>query len=205
MDTAERTIILCLSKWRSIFPSYASVLNHMFCVIGNGYEWVNGELVTDPIESENYILTCKRDSTFMKRLILDIEKKNLEDEQRDKAWLDGLPSLVRNELKKVSFDNYRSVYEPEDIEKRLGIVDISANDVYPLSERFSHMFTIPENATMPFKKLCLQAINMVIQAKPEGNRFPWNEIMTSNEYAEQNKMLAKQALYRFNGIFGVWP
>lgn len=32
----------------SIFPTREDVLNHLYCVIGNGYEWIDGKIV-DPM------------------------------------------------------------------------------------------------------------------------------------------------------------
>ena len=39
------TIRSCISNYPSIFPHRAQVLEHLFFTNGNGYEWVEGELV----------------------------------------------------------------------------------------------------------------------------------------------------------------
>lgn len=41
----EDQIYYSCAAWSMIMPNRAAVLNHLFCVIGNGYEWENGELV----------------------------------------------------------------------------------------------------------------------------------------------------------------
>lgn len=41
----EEQIYYSCAAWASIHPNRASALDHMFCVNGNGYEWVNGELL----------------------------------------------------------------------------------------------------------------------------------------------------------------
>lgn len=43
----EETIQNCFDYYPELFQSRISVLNQLFCTIGNGYEWVNGELVDD--------------------------------------------------------------------------------------------------------------------------------------------------------------
>lgn len=49
----EQTIQLMQDKYSDLFYNRKSCLDHLFCVIGNGYEWINGELV-DP-DDKDYI------------------------------------------------------------------------------------------------------------------------------------------------------
>jgi hypothetical protein len=44
--SVEQTLNECLLMHPSIFPNQLSVYLHWFIVNGNGYEWVNGELVS---------------------------------------------------------------------------------------------------------------------------------------------------------------
>ena len=41
----ELTIQDCFDNYPGLFKERVDVLNHLFCVIGNGYDWKNGELV----------------------------------------------------------------------------------------------------------------------------------------------------------------
>lgn len=43
--TAEDTLQYMSDFYSSIFPTRKHALNHLFCVIGNGYDWVEGRLV----------------------------------------------------------------------------------------------------------------------------------------------------------------
>ena len=43
----ELTIQNMFDEYPTLFKERADCLNHLFCTIGNGYEWVNGELVGD--------------------------------------------------------------------------------------------------------------------------------------------------------------
>lgn len=43
----ESTIQALFNEYPSLFSERNEVLNHLFCVIGNGFEWKNGELVDD--------------------------------------------------------------------------------------------------------------------------------------------------------------
>ncbi len=45
--TVELTIQTMFDNYPTLFKERADCLNHLFCIIGNGYEWYNGELVSD--------------------------------------------------------------------------------------------------------------------------------------------------------------
>lgn len=44
---AEDTLQYMADFYPEIFPTRKHALDQLFCVIGNGYEWINGELVDD--------------------------------------------------------------------------------------------------------------------------------------------------------------
>lgn len=49
--TAENTIQWMMDFYPEIYPTRKHCLNQLFCVIGNGYKWKNGELIdSDPDE-----------------------------------------------------------------------------------------------------------------------------------------------------------
>lgn len=48
---AENTIQWMMDFYPDLYPTRKHCLDQLFCAIGNGYEWVNGELIdTDPDE-----------------------------------------------------------------------------------------------------------------------------------------------------------
>lgn len=52
--TAENTLQWMMDFYPDLFPTRKHYLDHLFCVIGNGYEWVNGELVDNDEHSIRY-------------------------------------------------------------------------------------------------------------------------------------------------------
>lgn len=62
----NRTILRMMMSYPSIFPNHFSCQHHLFIVNGNGYEWKNGQLVSnDSLEinrSRNDILGNTRDT-----------------------------------------------------------------------------------------------------------------------------------------------
>lgn len=56
---AEDTLQYMTDFYKTLFPTRKHCLNHLFCVVGNGYKWINGELVdTDDIYEKRYRLTA---------------------------------------------------------------------------------------------------------------------------------------------------
>ena len=51
---AEDTLQFMLDFYPDLFPTRKHCLDHLFCVIGNGYEWENGELVNDGVFEKRY-------------------------------------------------------------------------------------------------------------------------------------------------------
>lgn len=47
---AEDTLQYMADFYPELFPTRKHALNQLFCVLGNGYEWINGELVDDDNE-----------------------------------------------------------------------------------------------------------------------------------------------------------
>ena len=47
MASVIETVESCILNYPKLFPNALYVYNHLFCVVGNNYNWVNGELVTN--------------------------------------------------------------------------------------------------------------------------------------------------------------
>lgn len=41
----QDTLVDCIRRYPSLYKTGGDVLHHLFCVIGNGYRWCDGELV----------------------------------------------------------------------------------------------------------------------------------------------------------------
>lgn len=80
----EDTMQFMMDFYPDIFPTRKHCLNHLFCVIGNGYEWINGELVD-------------KDGTFERRykIVEPITKAKPRDE-------DFYNNMLRLECKEYS-------------------------------------------------------------------------------------------------------
>ena len=112
---AEDTLQYMTDFYPDIFPTRKHCLNQLFCVICNGYEWINGELVD-------------KNNKYEKRYKLrkSIKKAEFENEQ---AWIDNnkfYTKLYEGEESKIPwkynfkwyplYKDYAKLYNyPEDI------------------------------------------------------------------------------------------
>ena len=102
--TLKNNIRESLLYFPIIYDNALDVLHHMYCVIGNGYEWVNGELVECsgremPIsvkDAIDYHIATKLSSEKINSCIdfamvlLDIDKNNPDFDKLSKALSDKL-------------------------------------------------------------------------------------------------------------------
>lgn len=76
--TLEQTIQAMYDEYPTLFKERADCLNHLFCTIGNGYYWENGELVDGWDVSKKYIKHLERE--FVNGKAFQHHKYSLRDE-----------------------------------------------------------------------------------------------------------------------------
>lgn len=78
MNVADTLLVSC-GAFSCIFPNRAAALDHLFMTIGNGYEWVNGQLVDVCGEEDLPDLTASQ-------AIAAIFARRYQDKQRKIKW-----------------------------------------------------------------------------------------------------------------------
>lgn len=115
-----------------IFPTRKHCLNHLFCTLGNGYKWVNGELVDD-------------DNPYQERYVLrnPIKKAEPKDEhfynvmkEQEQVWkkLLGNDYKITNQNQKYNFDWYVNYWDIKDTELFNYPVDIKSDWLAAIEE-----------------------------------------------------------------------
>lgn len=129
---AEDTLQYMADFYPDIFPTRKHCLDHLFCVIGNGFEWVKGELVDN-------------DDKYQKRYKLRKPIKKAEF-WREENW------YQMNEF-------YGGLYCLDEKQK----IPVQYNfEWYPLSKRYSALFTYPEDIKDDWKALLEECKQMLI-------------------------------------------
>jgi len=125
--TAENTIQWMMDFYPDIYPTRKHCLNQLFCVIGNGYKWKNGELVdTDPDE-------------FASRYKF---KKNIQraESKHEERW---------DEMR-LWHESWRQVDPTHQIPFQYTF------EWYPVTEGYSYVVNFPEDITPSWKAALLE-------------------------------------------------
>jgi hypothetical protein len=133
---AEDTLQYMTDFYPEIFPTRKHCLDHLFCVVGNGYEWVNGELVDD-------------DSEYEKRYILREPIKKAEF-KRETNWY---------RMNKFYSNLYNAL---NDLGEKRSIPMEYKFEWYPLSKEYSALFTYPDDIKDDWKALVEECKQMLI-------------------------------------------
>lgn len=143
----ERTLQKMYDGYPGLFPVRQKALNHLFCVIGNGYSWYRGEVVSD---DELFIWDNK-----FERFIVDPDYK--VDEEPDISSIS--PKSEEEYMKEkeewhMSLAKLRYTLHPEmSIEEHYKDIEYNFYKWYPLSKNYSLIYKVPDDVTPEWKAL----------------------------------------------------
>ena len=126
--TVETTVQRMFDQYPDLFSTREECFDHLFCTIGNGYEWKWGQLVYHDRGDPNYDEEAERE---------------LHEEDYAKEW------HVRAHQSKKNIEAKR---KRDSVFVRAGILkNIDEHHWYPLCRRYSRLFTIPDDAREDWK------------------------------------------------------
>jgi len=126
--TVETTVQEMLDRYPLMYSTREECFDHLFCVIGNGYEWKWGQLVYRDRGSSGY------DEEYERRL----NEGDYARKQRGRA--------------RQSKKNIEARRKHDSLFVRAGMLESAgAHSWYPLSRRYSRLFTIPADAKEDWK------------------------------------------------------
>lgn len=132
-----------ISEYPSIFPNRLHAMNQLFCVIGNGYEWKNGELVCgDHVSPEQRLRTIEQYN-----LIVEAAETILAADPTNKFAKEKLVRL--EEERHISNDAYElaRVY----VDKLTPLLPGHDATFYPLCE-YSKIRNVPTDVQPDWKE-----------------------------------------------------
>lgn len=143
----ERTLQKMYDKYPDLFPVRQQALNHLFCVMGNGYSWYKGEVVSN---RELFIWDNK-----LQRYIINPDYKF--DEESD--IISTPPKTEEENIKdieewRMSLAELRHRIHPEiSIEEHYKDLENNFHKWYPLSKEHSLIYKVPDDVTPEWKAL----------------------------------------------------
>lgn len=151
------TVIHSLMYYQSLFQCRLDVDNQLFAVIGNGYEWKDGELVClDRNESFDKNEAIKRIIATQIRVSLDnVDLYNLYPNKKE--YLDDKANKILNYINMIQNTESRyNIYEhiPDEIELRTK----EQWKIYPICDS-SKLVDFPDNIKPAWKEAMLHFID----------------------------------------------
>lgn len=116
---AEDELQFMMDFYPDLFPTRKHCLDHLFCVIGNGYQWTDGELVDN-------------DDEYHKRYQI-IEHIKRAKGKNEECFYKRMDEEIR--LKSILKENYKQLF---------GNMKYNFS-WYPLSKKYSYLYNYPEN------------------------------------------------------------
>ncbi len=142
LDTQVRQSLL---GYPLIFATRADVLEHMFLVVGNGYEWVGGSLVD--VFDKGFDETRAREKFFF-----DVDRMEAD------FGVDASSRLARAR-RQFQYDNI------EDLVFERGTAQpMSTTRIMAISVEHSHAFTVPDDVEESFKAGAIEVLGNLIPA-----------------------------------------
>lgn len=102
MNKVDLLVKRALLSYPSLFDSRVSVLCNLFTTCGNGYEWVNGELISDDEKTEMPTTIKTRDITEHQQWLKD--RPYINDESRKAYDLTDSYRLWKREFTQANID-----------------------------------------------------------------------------------------------------
>jgi hypothetical protein len=139
MEYAEKTILLAALNFPLISKNVWGVMDHKLFTIGNGYEWINGLLLGDwMLDRSIDIKALSNDPLEWPQWSVKRALKRAQDRSPD--W-----ELLHDISEKIIADT-QQIYETIRNNPQQYLTNIEANKIYPFSEQYSCIFTMPDDA-----------------------------------------------------------
>ena len=194
MASVEQTVRNDLLLWPSIHVNRFSVLHHLFCVIGNGFEWKDGELVETGLkESKDVSIeeAVKRiiDDELSIKDILSYMFLGMLSSDKDKAS----PFIEEEKLNIVNDERKRIINDiNEKVSLTFRIDERQADMSYPSYEKYPyHTVELYKNYDVKFYPICeySRLCNLPDDIKTDwliAARDMYNFIVHNPQYIDEN-------------------
>lgn len=175
----ELTIQKMFDDYPTLYKERADCLNHLFCTIGNGYDWQNGELVfifEDNADSDAAYLQSRLvdgKAHQYNKMSLRAESQYYENENIKEGWYDKLAekypdtdiSYLREATQKLINKHPDDVYYDEPLRRKRWsfYINIPGQERIHISTRFAYLFNYPDDIKPDWKAAIEECRQMLIE------------------------------------------
>lgn len=173
----ECTIQQMFDHYPTLFKERVDCLNHLFCVIGNGYEWINGELVEGECTPEEIQILKSRfvdGKAFQhNKLSLRAESQFYENRNIADGWyeryqmrypdedIEKLKRIRQNTINKIPDD----IYYKQPVRKKRWYFywDIPGRESIDFCENYAFLFNYPDDIKPDWKEALEECRQLLIE------------------------------------------
>ena len=169
----EDTKRAMMASYPRLFIDDTDIVNHLFFVIGNGYEWENGQLVSGDGSVEEQIKFARDDYKRFLEERINWEKQFFEREKDEFGLNYHSFNYYQEELKRMDDPNYIANEQARELVwRKEQIADGMAGDtwllnddgsvcrkIYPLCQ-YSHILSIPDDVADDWFEAAKKAFSM---------------------------------------------
>ena len=184
----ELTMQAMFDLYPTLFKERADCLNHLFCTIGNGFKWVNGELVFREFHPK-YINKLESHLVHGKafqhnKLSLRAESQLYEDDRISNGWYEEwkerhpdedivkLKEVRQRTIDKLSDNEY---YRESNRKKRWGFyVNIPGHEQINFCEKWAFLFNYPDDIKPDWKEAIEECKKLLLE---DGYELPERNIV----------------------------
>ena len=151
----ERTLQRMYNGYPRLFPIRQRALDHLFCIVGNGYSWYKGEVVSDnelfiwDNELESYIIDPDYKIDDEPDIIAIPPKTEEEYMKYVEEWHMRLAEMKHRTHPEISVEEYY-----KDLERNF-------RKWGSLSKDYSLIYTVPDDVTPEWKALVEECKEMM--------------------------------------------
>ena len=189
--------------WKLIYyhpnftTSRTSALDLMFCVIGTGIEWVNGELKDS--QSDNYMNCNKQKFHNIESEIFKKALRNSWSYEKDVGFMDDLNRDSIDWIKVYTgFMNFRAEIILSNI-KNLTLTSHIPNYFYPVG-KYSNLIEIPNNIKTDWLILAVETYNLIMSCDPKYIHSDMKDINKINQRVIRKIKPKLNRLIKKNGL-----
>ena len=174
----ELTIQEMFYLYPTLFKERADCLSHLFCTIGNGYDWVRGELVINfshhECDIKNLCSMLVDGKAFQhNKLSLRAESQLYETERVSGGWYEewhkAYPDDDIEEMKKIRSQTIAKLpddvyYREPERRKRWGFyVNIPGHEGINFCSNYAYLFNYPDDITPDWKAAIEECMALLIE------------------------------------------
>lgn len=156
----EQTLKIMFNSYPSLFVNEADCINQLFFIIGNGYSWIDGELVGEDGDPKDIIFNAQQNHLkFLKEMFIEETNRGFDGFYYQKQ----IELYEENDVEKI---------RQKEIEKRFSYIDDGEGGdcwfktpsgklglVISISE-YSKIMTVPVDVTPDWLKASFKVIEM---------------------------------------------